>query len=233
MVYVRRFGKLGAVTLGATLGGGYVLFRGSQPTLALEGTDQFVANNASVEAHDGSVEAVRFGDPGGDDDGNLQADSDRLNLSWDGIDEPAHDDPDFTIEVRGADNPTDTSAEAFSSTSDAASYEQILSQIDAVSITETNGSAAYSWNDVFGTHTADVLSHTGLTAGDFAAGSDGGERTRELQVRIGVTWEADSSGTTVTAEKEARATITVSNRGASVTVGGEGSFEVTSSEETA
>ncbi|WP_436934839.1 hypothetical protein [Halovenus marina] len=218
----RRFGALasGLVTLGA-LGGGYTLLQiGTEPALALDSTNQFIANGASVTAHDGSVSTVEFGDPGGTTDPG--ADDNRIALAWEGIDDPTHDDPNVSLAVRG--HPSDFSGGA-------KQWEEVLSQADAVSITATNGTATYSWSDVFGQQTADVLSHSGLSASDFEATADGESRVRELQAKFRVEWTIDDEPTTLTAESAGKATITVTNATASATSTTQGSFSVDSDEE--
>lgn len=217
-----------ASALGLGIGGTVFFHSATQPALALEDTNEFVASSASITAHDGSISAVEFGDPDGQDHDDLDDESDRLTLSWEGITDPESDNPDFTLELRGADDPEDEDAEAFGGP--ATNYQEILDAMDAVTIDSTNGSAAYSWRDVFGQDTADVLEHNGIDASDFEVDDDGEERVRELQVNVSVEWDAEA-GLTVEAEEEARATITVINKEANAEIGGQGSFNVESDEE--
>jgi hypothetical protein len=60
----RGFGKAAGVSVMSLAGiGGYALLgRGTRPALALEAPNSFVANGASIETTDRSVDSIMFGD---------------------------------------------------------------------------------------------------------------------------------------------------------------------------
>lgn len=194
----------------------------AQPTLALSGEDEWVAAGADITSHDGSVDSITFGDPDGQSDPG--EDDNRIVLDWSGFDDGSRS-VEFDVRLKGA-----SSDDGWNG--DQETYESII--VDAaddpasVTISGTNGKETYSWNDVFGLdQPADVEEHPHIELSDFQAKDNGDERERIVDVEI----EAHAPGEAITAIAEAEATITVTNRAADISVGGKGTFEISSDTE--
>lgn len=191
----------------------------SEPVLAISGEDEWVANGAEITSHDGSVDSITFGDP--DEESSPGAEDNRLVINWSGFDTGEHD-IQFDVFLRGS----ESDEEGWDAGKD--SYESIIDGDGTVQVNGSSGDETYSWSDVFGEYQpADVELHSAIELSDFEANDDGEARERVVDVKI----EADAVDQGVTAEAEAEATITVTNQGAEISVGGQGTFEITSDSE--
>lgn len=222
---IKRVGIFGGILGLATLGG---LRLASEPVLASSGHDDWVTGGASITAHDGSVDAVTFGDAGDA--------ADALHLSWSGLN--AADRPvNFRILLKGG-NDGDSVGWTGGTTVAETSYEQVAITEPGITLTTTNGSAEHTWTDVFGAdQPVNVADHSEIdVTADFSADDDGEVRTRELAVDVEV-WINEEDGTNgptgdaLGDRKAATATIEVTNEAATIAVGGQGTFELSSSEE--
>lgn len=211
----RNFGRLsvGLFTLG--LGGAAASTLGSQPALATSHHEEWIAQGANIESDDGNVEEITFGDPE-DGGGSYQ-----LGVSWEGFDDDEND-AEFDVEMRGSEDDEDTDGW----TGDQADYDSIIPDDtpDTVSLEGSSGEESYDWDDIFGEpRPGDVLEHVGFDdLSSFEQADDGETRTRTLDVKVTV----DVPDQDISAEAEDTATIEVSNREATIAIGGEGGFVI-------
>lgn len=225
----RRAVGSGLVMLAATgISGLGVLTLGSRPALAASGHENWVAEGASITAHDGSVNDLTFGDTGDADD--------RLHLSWTGL-SAGDRDVNFRILVKG-DGDGDSDGWNDGAAGAETSYEELAAAQPGVSVGSASGADDYSWNDVFGAaQPVDVDEHTEINVSeDFSSDDDGATRERQLSVDIevwidGISGSNGPDGDSLGDRNSATATITVTNQSASVEVGGQGTFELSSDEE--
>lgn len=218
----RDVGKSAAVLLGiGVAGGGYTYFA-SRPALALA-TGDWVANSASIETDDGEITAVTFG---------ATETSDGFIVDWEGFNEPNRE-LDITISITGTSAGQNagqwTGGEVATDVTDT---ETLASGTYVVA--ETSGVQELDWADIdWGDgvdqdRPVDVTNHSEISIEDFqqsaVAGSEDEDQTRErtLDVELGVSQSEEG----VEAGHTATATITVTNLGADILVGGAGSFEI-------
>lgn len=216
------------VTAGFGAIGGYTYFA-SQPVLASEGHEEWVAEGAQITTHDGSVDELTFGDTGDE--------ADELHLAWSGLNADDRD-VNFRILVKGDDDGDDDGWNDGNAGSETDYEELAIAEPGVTDLGSTNGSDDYIWEDVFGEEQpVDVDTHTEIdVTADFSEDQDGETRERVLSVDVEA-WidEEDGShgpdGDSLGDRKTAEATITVTNEAAEIEVGGQGSFELTSAEE--
>jgi hypothetical protein len=220
----RSLGKGAAVLAGVGGTGLGYLWLGSEPTLALESTDAWVANSASITTADGTIDSITFGDPENiTDDSELTDDSNRLTVNWAGFNAPTRE-ATFNIYLQGTDG-----GDGGDWAGGGATTAQEVLATGSETLEGTNGSDAFTWTAVFGeAQPVNVADHTGIEMSDFAAVGDEAITVRELAVRIEVVVPEEND---LTASKRALATITVSNEEISISVGGQGSFEIESDAE--
>ena len=220
----RTLGKGAAVLLGVSgTGLGYLWF-GSKPTLALESTDAWVANSASITTADGTIDSITFGDPDEiTDESELTNDDNRLTVNWSGFNAATRE-ADFTIYLAGTDG-----GDGGDWTGGGATTAEEALATGSATLDGTSGADAFTWTDVFGeSQPVTVADHTEIEMSDFAAEGDEATTVRELAVRIEVVVPEEND---LSASQTALATITVSNEEVSIAVGGQGSFEIESDTE--
>lgn len=220
----RTFGKGAAVALGVGGAGVGYLWLGSSPALAVDNPEEWIANSASITTQDGSIDSVTFGDPDGITDREaLETDDDRLIVEWAGFGAQSRD-AEFSVSLAGT---AGGDGGQWSGGGETTAQEELA--VGGETLTGTNGSEAFTWNDVFGEpQPVDVADHTEIELSDFEVEADGATRVRELEVTVEVVVPAEDD---LTATATATATISVSNQEAAIEVGGQGSFEIESEEE--
>lgn len=202
----RGFGRAVGVAAVGLAGGGLLVGRGTRPALALEDTSSFVANDMRIETADGSVDSVEFGDPADLDGSALDAESDRIALSWTGFDDVPGD-VTVGVEFRGLDDGDENGWDG--GTVNETGWEELLS--GSVEVGEPSGSEAYTWRSVFGMNVAAVTDHGEIRLEDFEESESGGERTREVEVRVSATADPGGGAGTIGDTKTDTAAVTVSN----------------------
>ncbi|OIB58478.1 hypothetical protein [Natrialba sp. SSL1] len=219
----RTFGKGAAILAGVSGAGlGFVWF-GSSPALAVDDPEEWIANSAEITTHDGSVDAVTFGDPDEIADGDeLEDDDNRLIVEWSGFNADTRD-ATFNVSLAGTDG---GDGGTWAGGDETTEQEELATGSETLE--GTNGSAAFTWLDVFGeSQPVDVAEHTEIELSDFEEDDDGATRVRELEVEIEVVVPDEDE---LTATQTATATITVTNQEATIEVGGQGTFEIESDE---
>lgn len=215
----RNFGRLsiGLCTLG--LGGAAASTFGSQPALATSHHDEWIAQGANIESDDGKVEEITFGDP--DDGGGGY----ELGIMWEGFADDSNE-AEFDVEVQGSSE--DGDAEGW--TDDQEGYNSIIPDgisPGTVTLSGSTGEESFDWETIFGEHRpGDILEHDGFDdLSPFEQADGGGTRIRTLDVKVTV----HVSSQNVSAEAEDTASIEVTNREATITIGGEGGFVINTS----
>ncbi|RQG91820.1 hypothetical protein [Natrarchaeobius chitinivorans] len=224
MLSRRALGRGAVGLVGVTGAGlGYV-WLGSGPALAIDDPSDWIANSASITTHDGSVSGVTFGDPDGiTDSEDLEEGDDHLAVEWSGFNAQSRQ-ATFNVHLSGTDGGDGGDWDG----GDVTTGEEELAT-GSETLTGTSGVDSFTWNDVFGeSQPVDVSDHTEIALSDFEADADGSTTERELEVRIEVVVPDEDN---LTADKTATATISITNEAATIEVGGEGSFEITSDEE--
>lgn len=196
----------------------------SQPTLAIESTDAWIARSASITTADGTIDSITFGDPDEiTNESELTETDNRLTVNWSGFNAATRE-ATFSVSLWGTDAEDGGAWSGGGATTD----PEVLAT-GSETLEGTDGADAFTWNDVFGdSRPVNVADHSEIEMSDFAAEGDEAITVRELEVEIDVVVPEEGD---LTASKRALATITVSNEDISISVGGQGSFEINSASE--
>lgn len=186
---VIRFGSLAGVA--AASGVGALAFSTGGARAEVTGAG-LAANSASVSSDDGTVSEVTLQDEQEDDDSGIDFD-------WEGFDQETVT-VNYTLEARLTGDGSDETA---------SDLEEMLS--GSSDVNGTNGSVSLDWTDALGASSVSLLSHADITAGDFEATTDGGNRVRELEVQLTADATHDSGDVEVTDTQTATTELTTNN----------------------
>ncbi|SEH16418.1 hypothetical protein SAMN04487967_2611 [Natronorubrum sediminis] len=226
MLTRRNFGKGAAVAAGVSGAGLGYLWWGSQPALAVDNPEEWIANSAEITTEDGTVDAVTFGDPDEiEDSEELEDDDNRLIVEWSGFDDDRE--LDFAILLAGTDGGDGGDWTGGEEPTETTESEEVAAGTEQVE--GTTGSEAFTWEDVFGeSQPVSVADHSEIDLTDFEAPEDGETTVRELEATLEVVVPEQGD---LTVTETATATITVTNEEADLEIGGQGTFEIESDEE--
>lgn len=187
---VIRLGSLAGV---AAAGGVGALALGTGGARAAVTGAGLAANSATVDTDDGTVTSVDLHD-------SADGDNAGIDFAWEGFDADAVT-VTYTLDARLTGNGDGTTTET------STAFETLLSGTNGV--TGTSGSVSLDWMDALGATTVSLLSHTGIATTDFESATDGGQRVRELEVRL--TANADHNDVLVEDTQTATALLTTNN----------------------
>ncbi|AHG02245.1 hypothetical protein HALLA_20300 (plasmid) [Halostagnicola larsenii XH-48] len=170
------------------------------------------------------MDSITFGDPDGiDDSETLDEEDNGLVVEWGGFDAGTTG-ADFTIFIAGT-----SGGDGGSWTGGGETTASEALATGSETLTGTNGSATFTWTDVFGEpQPVDVTAHTEIALSDFEADTNNATTVRELEVTIEVVVPDEDE---LTATATTTATITVNNQDVTIEFGGQGTFEIESDEE--
>lgn len=199
---IGRFSRRSVIRLGSLAG---VAAAGGMGTLAF-GTGGaraevsgagLEAETASVSSDDGTITDVSLGD-------ERDGDGEGINFTWEGFDQSTVT-VTYTLEAHLTGNGGDDTT-----TESSTDFEEMLSSTNDVN--NTSGSVSLDWADALGASTVSLTdTHTQIGTGDFESTTDGGQRVRELEVRLTANADHDNGDVTVEDVQRATSKLTTDN----------------------
>ena len=191
----------------------------TRPAVAISGEEAWISEGAHIDSTNGRVDGITFGQR----PHTSPAKHEGLGIHWSGFDDRP---TGITFDVLVSGSNTD---------SDYAKWTE--NQMDRVvrtgptailELEDSDGNERYSWRDIFGSrNAADLSQHPHISLGEFDARGRSGDRGRILDVNVVASVPNFNLVTTAGTE----AIISVSDRDATVSTGGRGTFEIESETE--